>query len=135
MRNKWTPFPDDMPEQERHWPVLFGRRRHRALLTLRGEDGRYHVGFYPAWKCTTLAYTGIYPSSEDREGWKSEFWGDELPEKSDWYLVTVEGRHGDELEKSWFDAEKYRWCRERGRPEVVAWRELPKPWRPKEERK
>ena len=131
---KWIPFPEDMPDAARNWPVSVGYN-HRALLTLRGNDGRLHVDFYPDFgRC--MAYMEISPSTEDPDGWKHEHHGEDPPRKG-WYLVTVEVRSGGKygsgqvrykLEKSLWDEDKYRWCRERGRPEVVAWREIPKPY-------
>ena len=68
-----------------------------------------------------------------------------LPEKSDYYLVSVRGYNPDKSEKIEFYVEEtYFWSdikefvRKNGRPvygKINAWMDLPTPYRPPEEKK
>jgi hypothetical protein len=100
------------------------------LLTLVRNDGKLKVDLHPSWgaeRC--IAYAEILPSSKDPEGWMYEHHGEDPPRK-DWYLVTTEkGRgYGQRIEKAFWDDAKCRWFRNADCPEVVAWREIPKPY-------
>ncbi len=106
------------------------------LLTLVRNDGKLKVDLHPSWgaeRC--IAYAEILPSTESPGEWQYEHHG-EYPPNSDWYLVTVEVRYGDRhssslryrVEKSFWDERGCRWFRNKDCPEVVAWREMPRPY-------
>lgn len=122
MARKWIPLPHGGGEGV---VVVDGQL---ALLTLAGQ-WNLDVDFHPKWCCDkVIAYMPISTFTDDPDGWKSEFRGDGPPERSGWYIVTVErssGRHA--LERSYYDASKGRWCREDRIGEVLAYMEMPKP--------
>ena len=126
MARKWIPCPDE------GMVIVNGQL---ALLTLEGQ-GKLDVDFYPQWcRGKVVAYMPIPTFIDDPSDWRSEFRGDDPPERSGWYVVTVEQKTAGKytLKKTYYDAGKGRWCGLCGRGEVLAYMELPKPYKGKGE--
>ena len=127
MTRKWIPL---LPERDEGVVVVNGQR---ALLTLEGH-GKLDVDFHPQWgRDKVVAYMAIPTVIDDPSGWTSEFRGDDPPERSGWYVVTVEQKTAGKytIGKALYDASRCCWRGVGGRGEVLAYMELPKPYRRK----
>lgn len=65
--------------------------------------------------------------ARDQRGWLSEYRGDDLPRKDDWYLVCHERMMLPKM--VWYNAKKSSFGGGNSKyGEVIAWRPLPKPY-------
>lgn len=80
----------------------------------------------------TIAYMPLpRPINEDKRGWKSEYWGDELP-SSGKYIVQLQKNSDGRLRigEGYYSEKDFRWSWISADFDVVAWRKFPKPYRP-----
>lgn len=100
----------------------------------------------PGWNYSNNAVTHYMPLPEhvitDRTGWFSEYWGDELPKKRGWYIVSLDCSYGipdmPSLRKDFlvserfYDVDKRKWNGNSGEKTVIAYMPYPKPPNTKE---
>ena len=87
----------------------------------------------PCWCYGNNKVTAYMPVSsvvENRDGWMSEYWGDNLPESSGWYLVSLQKIISSriDLDKLYFELIKQKWLAVSPGYEVIAYKPFPKPY-------
>jgi hypothetical protein len=100
----------------------------------------------PGWKYSNNAITHYMPLPEhvvtDKTGWFSEYWGDNPPKKSGWYIVSLDRDYGIPevpsnrkailVKELFYDAAKIKWFGVPDGETVIAYRPFPEPLREKE---
>jgi hypothetical protein len=112
----------------------------KAIVARSLSHGRDVTIGYPGWGYQNNKVTHWTPLPkhvvDERRGWLSEYWGDALPSKDDWYLVSCDWKPGyaekcgpmrPRVDKHWYDKKKGRFLAISTDMEVLAWRPFPKP--------
>lgn len=102
----------------------------------RRTKARVTIGFPGwGWRNDTIAYMPLpRPANEDKRGWKSEYWGDELPQRGRNYIVQIQGVQVGKQDKTQIIEARYdrdgHWLWVPDGFEIMAWRNFPKPFQP-----
>lgn len=102
-----------------------------CLVTIKREDGSRYItdgwaGFGEMMK-GAIAWAEYPDFSKSKEGWKSEYMGDEKPTQNGIYLVTLMKRNTINFppEIYWYDCKKDTFG---GTSDAIAWMDVPKPY-------
>jgi hypothetical protein len=115
--------------------------RDRDIVACRRRDGRIDFALgYPGWNANNngvIARMPIQNIAQNSKGWRSEYRGDEPPQKSGWYLAsltyiqTQQLPLGEGVSELYYDAQKSRWLAEPKDKEIFAYMPFPKPYQSK----
>lgn len=102
-----------------------------AIVTVRSKNP-IAMGL-PGWglQNNTLAYMPLPPDINTcPEIWKSEYRGDELPKKSDNYIVQLQGKNNRlKVTILFFSTKLYKWLAVPEGWEVIGWMNCPRPYK------
>ncbi|MCQ4924997.1 hypothetical protein NE686_17990 [Tissierella carlieri] len=127
---KWIPIVEDY---KLHDTAIVTRKINKNELDVT-------IGL-PGWglENNTIAYMPLPANiNEDRSLWKSEYFGDYLPDKDGWYIVQLQGVDLNRwfynklvIVKLYYASNKCNWLAVPQGWEVVGWMEFPKPYKVK----
>lgn len=123
MRLKWTPITIDFELTE--MAIVTRKLKYPSILDVTIGN--------PGWgmQNRTIAYMPL-PQNIDRDptAWKSEYRGDELPDKDKACIVQLQNSVGKfKISESYYLAKENRFLRIPNGWEVIAWMEYPKPYK------